>query len=99
MNPSATIVPTTTRNAGTLSHDNIRSMLQQKMKGVKEDCYIEDVFPDKFVYNDGKGKMHERKYSIKRGKIAVGESEREVVRVTEYKPVGGDSSNLELNVI
>lgn len=77
-----------------LSHDNIRRQIHGELDTSVPKTnkyvyrYVEDVFSDFFIFNE-EGKLFKMNYSVTNNKVTVSGESKEVVRVTEYRTVGG----------
>ncbi len=79
-------------NANTLSHGNIRSMLNSWAQSKTGSLWLETVYDKTFIYeDDNAGKFYQREYSVKDNVVMVNDMTAvEVIRVTEWRTKAGN---------
>jgi hypothetical protein len=71
-----------------MSYDTTRMLLRSALQVAKPDAWIEDVYDDFFIYEEG-GKLYKRGYTSEDGMVTLKDGAEEVVRITEYRTAGG----------
>lgn len=79
-------------NANTLSHGNIRSMLNSWAHSRSEHSWVETVYDKSFIYEEeDNGRFYQREYEVKDNVVMVNDMTAvEVVRVTEWRTKDGN---------
>jgi hypothetical protein len=72
-----------------MSHGNIRSLLNSWLRDKDEDIWVEDVYDSFFIFMKD-GKYFKGNYSIEDNSLQVSETFVEVVRVSEWRTLNGD---------
>ena len=72
-----------------MSHSNIRSLLNSWLQDKDEDVWVEDVYPEFFIFMKD-GKLFKGNYQIVNNVLQVENEVEEVVRVTEYRAMNGE---------
>lgn len=79
-----------------MSHANIRSLLNSWLQDKSENAWIEAVYDDFFVYEDD-AKYYKYKYSLVDNQITIIGDAEEVIRVTEWRTLDGKFVGNEFN--
>jgi len=76
-----------------LSFDDIRMLLNTKLREKVENAWVNEVYDSHFIYCDDAGKYFSQDYQLKNGKVSLEGLPTEVTRKTVYEPVTNETKN------
>lgn len=79
-----------------LSHDDKRSLLMSALREDKDNAWIEDVFDNHFIYEDG-GKLYKQNYSVDDNQVNFDGLPKLVEKQVNYKEVMALAANKKNN--